>query len=232
MACVRGPDAHVTIHEGLMLGRKGAAISAGELPARQSPPSPATRQAQAFALLQTLNARLLASHSATSTLEEWCVGHASAGDAVIRARRVAGVDKPASVEQRERLEVARRERVVYRRVELACGERVLSEAENWYVPGRLTAEIRKVLAKSDTPFGRAVMDLNPVRDTFAVEVFWRPEDAPGAGFDQPDAERAIPWRLFQHRALVYGENRRPFSEVNETYTREILAFGPPALNSR
>jgi chorismate-pyruvate lyase len=213
-----------------MLGRKGAAISAGEVPARQSPPSPATRQAQAFALLQTLNARLLASHSATSTLEQWRLERPSAGDAAIRARRVAGVDKPASAEQRERLEVGRRERVVYRRVELACGERVLSEAENWYVPSRLTAEIRKVLAESDTPFGRAVTALNPVRETFAVEVFWRPEDL-SAALDQPGFELAIPWRLFQHRALVYGDNRRPFSEVNETYTNEILAFGPPALGS-
>ncbi len=214
-----------------MLGRKGAAISTGEIPALQSAPSPATSQAQAFALLQTLNARLLASHSATSTLEQWRLERSSAGDAAIRARRVAVVDKPASAEQRERLEVGRRERVVYRRVELACGERVLAEAENWYVPSRLTAEIRKVLVESDTPFGRAVMDLHPVRETFAVEMFWRQEDASAAS-GQPGAELAIPWRLFQHRALVYGENRRPFSEVNETYTREILAFGPPVPGSR
>lgn len=214
-----------------MLGRKGAAISAGELPARPSPPSPATGQAQAFALIETLNARLLASHSATSTLEQWRLERPSAGDAAIRARRVAGIDKPASAEQRERLEVGRRERVVYRRVELACGERVLSEAENWYVPGRLTAEIREIIARSDTPFGRAVLDLNPVRETFAVEIFWRPEDAPGAP-EQPGFELTIPWRLFQHRALVYGDDRRPLSEVSETYTREILAFGPPALSSR
>ncbi len=207
-----------------MLDRKGAAISAGELPARS--PSPATGQAQAFALLETLNARLLASHSATSTLEQWRLERPSAGDATIRARRVAGIDKPASAAQRERLKVGRRERVVYRRVELACGERVLSEAENWYVPGRLTAEIREIIARSDTPFGRAVLDLNPVRETFAVEVLWRPDDTAGA-LDQPEGELTIPWRLFRHRALVYGDDRRPFAEVNETYTREILAFGPP-----
>jgi chorismate-pyruvate lyase len=209
-----------------MLGRKDAAKSAGERPARPSASSLPTAQAQAFALLQTLNARLLASHSATSTLEQWSLERLLVGEASIRARRVVGVDKPASAAQRERLAVGRRERVVYRRVELACGERVLSEAENWYVPGRLTAEIREILATTDTPFGRAVLDLNPVRETFAVEVLWRPDDAAGAQ-DQPDAELTIPWRLFQHRALVYGDDRRPFAEVNETYTREILAFGPP-----
>ena len=231
MGCGRGGRTRVIIHEGLMLGRKGAAISAGELPARSVAASPATGQARAFALLQDLNARLLASHSATSTLEQWSLERPSAGKAAIRARRVAGIDKPASSAQRERLEVARRERVIYRRVELACGERVLSEAENWYVPGRLTAEIREILARSDTPFGRAVLDLNPVRKTFAAEVFWRPEDGSGP-LEQPGSEFAVPWRLFQHRALVYGSDGRPFSEVSETYTREILAFGPPAASSR
>jgi hypothetical protein len=215
-----------------MLSRKGSAIPAGEAPTTQSPEWRPTRRtvAQSFALLETLNARLLASHSATSTLEQWCLGHGLTGDPAIRARRVAGIDKPASAEQRERLEVGPEERVIYRRVELAFGERVLSEAENWYVPSRLTAAIHKILAESDTPFGRAVMDLNPIRETFAVEVFWRPPplEPAGGATDEPADERAIPWLLFQHRALVYGENRRPFSEVNETYTREILAFGEPA----
>lgn len=187
-----------------------------------------------FALAQSLSAELLASHSATSTLEQWCRRNDSAAEATIRARRVAGLDKPASAEQRNRLEVGPRERVVYRRVELAFGDRVLSEAENWYVPSRLTAEIQKILADSDTPFGRAVFDLNPVREPFAVEVFWPPQnlEAAVAAPDHPERELAIPWRLFQHRALVLGDNRRPLSEVSETYTREILALGPAALDSR
>ncbi len=205
-----------------MLGRKGAAISADD-PA----PRPATARAHALALLQTLNARLLASHSATSTLEQWLRECPSAEDAAIRARRVPGVDKPATAAQRERLEVVQSDRVVYRRVELACGERVLCEAENWYVPGRLTARIREVLATSDTPFGRAVMDLNPVRETFAVEAFWpTPDGGERHAAEEPPTELAIPWRLFQHCAVVYGPARIPLSEVSETYTREILAFGP------
>jgi hypothetical protein len=27
--------------------------------------------------------------------------------------------------------------------------------------------------------------------------------------------------------LVYNNAHKPFSEVNEVYTREVLAFGPP-----
>jgi chorismate-pyruvate lyase len=212
-----------------MLSRKGSAIPAGEAPALRTRDRPAWRTVgQAFAILETLNARLLASHSATATLEEWCVGALASGEQAIRARRVGGADKAASAEQRDRLEAGTGERVIYRRVELAFGERVLSEAENWYVPSRLTPAIRAILADSDTPFGRAVMDLNPVRDTFAAEIFWRPPLGGGAA-EEAAEEGAIPWRLFQHRALVYGADRRPFSEVNETYTREILAFGELAL---
>ncbi|VTZ20945.1 conserved hypothetical protein [Methylocella tundrae] len=191
----------------------------------------AARQ-RAFALLEALNARLLASHSATATLEQWCA-ETSDNFSAIRAKRICGADKPASREQRQRLQLGADEIVVYRRVELACGERVLSEAENWYVPSRLNADINRVLEDSDTPFGRAVTGLNPIRKTFAVEIFWRPDcGKPATASDRPGARPGIPERLFQHRALVYGEDGLPFSEVNETYTREILAFGPLAPSSR
>jgi chorismate-pyruvate lyase len=172
-----------------------------------------------FALMQALNAELLAAQTVTSTLEQWCARRGLAGGQVVRAKRILGRDKPASLEQRERLRVGRSEPVVYRRVDLACGERVLTEAENWYVPSRLTAAIRQMLEDTDTPFGRAVMELDPVRENFLVELLWRPGEA------TREPEGAIPWRLFQHRALVFGPDRRPLAEVNETYTAEILAFG-------
>ncbi len=117
-----------------------------------------------------------------------------------------------------------RERVVYRRVELACGERVLCEAENWYVPSRLTAEIREILANSDTPFGRAVTELNPVRETFAVEIFWRPR---GRRRGSAAAKPTSPGGCFSIAPSSTGRDAPPFAEVNETYTNEILAFGPP-----
>jgi hypothetical protein len=39
-------------------------------------------------------------------------------------------------------------------VHLKCGERVLSEADNWYVPARLTKEMNQSLENSDIAFGR------------------------------------------------------------------------------
>jgi chorismate-pyruvate lyase len=218
---------------GLMLGLGGLAISGDKAATRTAPAWPDTMLARvkALALLETLNASLLASHSATTTLDKWCADHKLASDPTIRARLVSGMEKPVTPEQRQRLRIGQAELVKYRRVELACGDHVLSEADNWYVPSRLSTEMNAILETTDTPFGRAVLDLKPIRQTFAVEIFWKPladgwELGPPPA-DRPGAALTIPWRLFEHRALVYSADLQPFSEVNETYTSEILAFGPP-----
>ncbi len=44
----------------------------------------------------------------------------------------------------------------YRRVQLVCGSRVLSEADNWYLPGHLSPAMNQVLDSTDEPFGRVV----------------------------------------------------------------------------
>src|ERR1017187_2445929 len=111
---------------------------------------------EAVALLQTLNANLLSHDSATLTLERWCDVHRLASPARIVAARVADKEKPVSPEQRRELGVSSAEPIRYRRVRLLCGTIVLSEADNWYVPGRLTAEMNKMLETTDMPFGKAV----------------------------------------------------------------------------
>ena len=39
---------------------------------------------------------------------------------------------------------------------------------------------------------------------------------------------AIPEALFEHRAVLYTEDGKPFSEVDEVYQRALLDFPPPA----
>jgi hypothetical protein len=200
----------------------------------QTPPSwPDTflSRVEALALMQTLNAALLAARGATFTLDKWCADHRLAGDTKIRTRLIREVDKPASAEQRQRLEVDPGEPVKFRHVELACGNHVLSEADNWYVPSRLSAGMNRLLETTDTPFGPAVADLKPFRRTFAVETIWKPlgddwELQPRPA-DHPEQPLAIPHRLFEHRALLFTPDLKPVSEVDETYTGEILSFAPP-----
>jgi chorismate-pyruvate lyase len=184
-----------------------------------------------LALMQTLNAEILASPSATQSLEKWCRDHKMARDPIIAARVIAGIDKVPTVEQLQRLQVTSSTDVKYRRVELRCGSHLFSEADNWYVPSRLTAEMNKLLETSETPFGKAVQPLRPYRRTFAVTVLWSPLQAgweqQGRASGQP-GERpkalVVPKDLFEHRAILYTSDHQPFSEVNERYQGQLLAF--------
>ncbi len=137
-------------------------------------PDSAVSRLAALALLESLDADLLSHDSATLTLERWCDAHRLAAPPTIRAERVLGVDKPPGEEQRRLLGVGASEPLRYRRVRLACGAHVLSEADNWYVPARLTPEMNQVLDTSDVAFGRAVQALAFQRRTLSAELLWHP----------------------------------------------------------
>lgn len=185
---------------------------------------------EVLALLQTANAEILAAASATRVLEEWCAEHHMADDPKIIATRVPDVRKEPSAEQLERLQVRDAAEVRYRRVELRCGTHILSEADNWYVPARLTPEMNTLLDTTDTPFGKAVQPLHPYRRTLAVTILWTPLPP---GWEQQPSTRfrghrgrtlTLPKEAFQHRAILYTAGHQPFSEVVETYQSELLAF--------
>jgi chorismate-pyruvate lyase len=187
---------------------------------------------EALALIQTLNADLLGSRSATATLEHWCRDHRLAAEPRIAASLVAGADRAPSDEQRQHLEVTASDAVKYRHVQLRCGAKVLSEADNWYVPSRLTSEMNRLLETTDTPFGRAVESLQPFRRTIAVAMLWSPlpdgwEHGAAAGRAPSGGALAIPDALFEHRAILYTRGNTPFAEVREVYQRQVLAFPQP-----
>jgi hypothetical protein len=86
---------------------------------------------EALALIQTFNAEILGSRSATLILENWCRDHRLADEPKILAHVVTGVNKIPTADQRHRLEITGDDDVRYRRVQLRCGTQVLSEADNW-----------------------------------------------------------------------------------------------------
>ena len=189
---------------------------------------------EALAVIQTLNGELLASRSATLTLEKWCADHKLAAEPKILAKLVRGKEKPASPETRQRLNVAPDEPVKHRYVQLTCGDHVLSEADNWYVPGRLTPEMNQTLETTDTPFGKAVQAMGFYRQTISAEVLWSPLPKGwelGVG-DRPAEVKSnlvIPEHLLEHRAVLYSREQTPFSEVVEVYADDLLAFRPSAV---
>ncbi|HEY4252965.1 MAG TPA: hypothetical protein VGM87_17275 [Roseomonas sp.] len=153
------------------------------------------------ASLDALSARLLAARSATRTLEAWCAEH-RIGDGAVRAR-VAKMETPLPPDA-ETLALLRPEpgeALHHRRVVLARGAVALTEAENWYLPQRLTPAMRHALATTEIPFGVAVEALHPMRRTVHVA-----REAGG----------------LLHRALVLTGNGRPIAVVHERYLPALL----------
>ena len=195
-------------------------------------PDTFTTRLEALALIQTLNTHILGSRSATKTLESWCKDHALASEPRVHARLIPGTDKPPTDEQRQRLQVGSEEVVKYRHVQLTCGSHVLSEADNWYVPSRLTPEMNQQLETTDTPFGKAVESLKPYRVTFGVKSLWSPlpegwENKATPKHSTQGQVIDVPAALFEHDAVLYTGEHRAFSEVREVYQRDILAFPAP-----
>jgi hypothetical protein len=145
--------------------------------------------------------------------------------------RIPGAPASATPDQRARLQVSDTTELRYRRVQLRCGTRLLSDAENWYVPSRLTPEMNRLLDSTNTPFGRVVQPLAPYRRTFADSLLWMPLPA---GWDRstttaPCASAGplrIPPALFEHRALMYGSDQRPIAELREVYQGSALGAPP------
>ncbi|HEX4179148.1 MAG TPA: hypothetical protein VHY57_11950 [Rhizomicrobium sp.] len=149
-----------------------------------------------------LEAELTASPSATQLLTEKCAALKLASPAVVKAVR-ENRDAPASAAVRAVLEVSADTPLHYRRVNLTCGGHVLSQADNWYVPSRLGADMNKTLDTTETSFGTVVKPLNFHRKTLKMEAL-----------DEPLHSLRVT------AVLISGEGR-PFSLVVENYSREI-----------
>jgi hypothetical protein len=105
------------------------------------------------------------------------------------------------------LQAAPDEVLRYRRVKLTCGSHVLSEADNWYRPSRLTPQMNQTLDTTDTSFGTVVKPLGFHRDTLAMT---HPRD---------------PQYVLQVKAVLIAADGAPFSLVVENYTRELTPGG-------
>jgi hypothetical protein len=178
-----------------------------------------------------LNADLLSHDSATLTLDRWCDTHRLASPAKIVAEQVHGAEKVPTAEQRQQLDVSAGEPIRYRRVRLRCGDYILSEADNWYVPSRLTPDMNRQLDTTNIAFGRAVDALHFQRHTLSAKLLWTPlpQDweidtaLPGAS----SGMLQVPPEVIEHRAVLSLPDGTPFSEVVEIYTSNVLAFPEP-----
>ena len=200
----------------------GAAGSDTAAPPPPWPDTPATRR-MAQDLVDSLNRALLAQPSATATLEHWCGAHGIGAPALVRAEREPAEEGPAPDDVRALLGAGPDTLVRHRRVRLICGAIVLSEADNYYRPDRLTPEMNAILDTTDRPFGKVVSALDFRRSTLEARLLWRPaEEAPATS-----TTLAIPRYVLTHRAVLTLPDGTPFCALIERYTSGVLAFPPP-----
>lgn len=151
---------------------------------------------------------LAAQDSATAALSQWCAAKGLARQPTITAMAVAG---PALPPPADIAGLLGGEPLAFRHVRLTCGDAVLSEAFNWYVPARLTAQMNRTLDETDTPFGRVAAPLGFRRERI---------DA------MRGATRGCPaGTILTHRARLVLPDGRPLALLVECYTSAIL---PPA----
>ena len=160
--------------------------------------------------VRALNAELLSRPSATETLTRWCAEHRLAADPKIVAVKRPDVQKPPDDSTLAMLGGVAASAVKYRRVELTCGVRVLSKADNWYRPDRLTPEMNTALETTQTPFGAVVRPLAFTRRTVDVTMMV----AKRRGAFAPI--------VLRHRAVLSTGSGLPFSVVVESYTAAVL----------
>ena len=162
------------------------------------------------ATLADFEAKLASNDSATQALTEWCKMRHLAEPSVIHAehiRKVAANDPPAKM--RRLLDIGHGEPLVMRRVHLACGDKTLSIAWNWFVPARLTPSMREALETSNVPFGKVAAPLGYRREPL--------ETLAGAGENCPRGT------ISTHRALLRLPDSRPLAYVIECYTAANIA---------
>jgi chorismate-pyruvate lyase len=158
------------------------------------------------AAYDAFEAELNAGPTATAALQRWCAAHGVEG--IVHAEVDREAERAPSAATTLRLEVKPGEHVAYRRVKLGCGRHVLSEADNWYVPARLSAAMNEALESGDTPFGAVIAPLAPHREVISSERLW--------------ADGTAPEDILRNRGLVLDHDGRPLAEVSETYKRTAL----------
>ena len=190
----------------------GALLLASPAMARDLPLSDSLARARAEVLLAEIDMRIRTADSATLALETWCADHRLADPARIVVQRDVGAQRPATGAERALLGVSANEPVRYRRVRLVCGDHVLSEAENWYVPSRLEPAMNAMLDGSEEPFGKVIRPLAPSRRTLTNRKQWTPSASANG------CERTA----FSHEALVLDGKGRPLALVVENYRLELV----------
>ena len=184
-----------------------------------------TKRVAALAVLERLNADLLSHPSATVTLRHLCQKLQLDPAGKVIAAPMSSASQALPADGRTVLQITESTAVRYRHVGLSCGDTVLSEAENWYVPSRLLPEMVRRLDTTHVPFGLIVAPLHFHRQTLDAALLWQPLPD---GWEMTSDDSSLPpvsplpHFVLRHRAILRAENGIPFALVIENYTSAVL----------
>lgn len=151
----------------------------------------------ATSALDDFERELLAGGIATQVLERRAGGR-------VRAEAVGSSSVAVDADIRALLVCAANDAVAHRATRLMRGETVLSVADLWYLPSRLSADMNHALAVGDTPFGAVIRPLTPSRRTLSS--------------DRPATVDAV----LHVRAIVLDSDGRPLALADERYRAAAL----------
>jgi chorismate-pyruvate lyase len=209
------PSARALI-AGLLLFCLGSAAAIGAVAPRDGPDaSVSTRATDAAAIaaqVERLRRELASGESATFVLDRWCSEHGLAPAGSVRAQKLSPDSFPIPAQAKAKLG-PKGDAIAERRVRLHCGGTLLSEARLWFVPKRLTADMRRQLARTTRPFGSVVAPLHFRRAQSRIAILSSPGDRlrPGASTD-----------LLSVEAYLVLPDGRPFAFTQEVYKTSLL----------
>ncbi|NEW90686.1 hypothetical protein DY468_01825 [Rhodopseudomonas sp. BR0M22] len=171
--------------------------------------------------------RVMKAHdTATAALIAWCRRHHPC-DAEAIAITLHGDEEMAADRYHGPLQPRAGETLRRRRVWLHWGRRVLSEAENWYIPERLPLPLREAVAAGSRPYGAVVAVLRPERTPLATlrtdeggsdqseAAAMLEQLAPAKGFSPPEA-------FVLHIHAIMTASGVMLAELHEHYRRDLL----------
>lgn len=157
--------------------------------------------------LERLDLHILAARTVTEALEAWCDLHAIGSGPVKCCIIESRLDDRAMARPKDLPSPPAP--IAYRKVELVRQGLSLCQAEIWFQPSDLPQEILQHLQDPSMPFGRAVLALNPYRETTHRS-------------KEPDATQSSADIILEHRARIFAGDHRCLGVTRERFTSALL----------
>lgn len=159
-------------------------------------------------MLSQLNQHLIRSKNAPATLDYWCHNYLSP-DAELTVTAVKEPTPTLPTEVMAQLHSGAITAPKYLKLQYLCAGKVVAVFEHWYLPKMLPHNVAQQMQQHPISFGRELRKLGYYRQSLSNEPEWL-----DAG--------SLPAIVLQQQAVIYRNDKTPFSVVMEHYSRQLL----------